>query len=241
MLHRRESTDRWGASRVHPGLIDAASARGHALRPQWLARGAPILLLALAGGGLAASADSTAADAGEVATGADVSTSPMVQAVIVRIDAGDFAGAESAIAAALPAATPADALALQFQRERMRRIRLDFDQDAAAVQAHLRREIPDLGDAEFARWDAQGQFERKDIDGKRLYFNRAASNLFRIDAQARGRRAQPKPFTASPLESANPHHREVVALARANIRPSPTSATTRCTPAMPTAASRRCC
>src|SRR5690606_33757379 len=54
-------------------------------------------------------------------------------------------------------------------------------------------------------------FERMDIDGQRLYFDRTASNLFRISAEARSRRADPKPFVDSPLESVHPHHRAVVA------------------------------
>jgi transglutaminase-like putative cysteine protease len=101
------------------------------------------------------------------------------------------------------------------EAERMRRIRLDFDQTRAQVFERVRRQVPDLTEAEFDRWDAAGLFERMDIDGERRYFNRTASNLFRISAEARARRADPKPFTASPLESAHPHHREVVAAARA--------------------------
>src|SRR3546814_6091873 len=54
-----------------------------------------------------------------------------------------------------------------------------------------------------------------EIGGERRYFNRTASNLFRISAEARARRADPKPFVESPLEAAHPHHREVVAAARA--------------------------
>jgi transglutaminase-like putative cysteine protease len=138
-----------------------------------------------------------------------------VVAVTALVDRGDFAGANAAIDAARPAATPIDRRVLDFQRERMRRILLDFTQDAAQVRARLRKDIPDLTDAEFARWDAQGLLERMDIDGKRLYFNRTASNLFRISAEARARRADPKPFGGSPLESANPHHRDAVAASRA--------------------------
>ncbi|MEO5565725.1 MAG: transglutaminase domain-containing protein, partial [Luteimonas sp.] len=153
--------------------------------------------------------------ASTIAAGADVSTAPAVQAVIFNVDAGDFAGAEAAIAAALPSASAADARVLQFQRERMRRILLDFTEDSDAVAARLRKQVPGLTDAEFARWDAQGLLEHMQIDGRRLYFNRTASNLFRISAEARALRADPQPFTASPLESANPIHREVVAQARA--------------------------
>jgi transglutaminase-like putative cysteine protease len=178
----------------------------------------PLLLLALMGRGLAVPAQHlTDTGMDEVAAGAQVSDDAGVQAVIARVDAGDFKGAEAAIAQALAtSSTTADARnALLFQRERMRRILLDFDQTAEQVQARVRREIPDLGDAEFARWDAQGLFERMDIDGRRLYFNRTGSNLFRISGEARARRADPKPFVESPLESANPHHRQVVAAARA--------------------------
>ncbi len=151
-----------------------------------------------------------------VAVGAERSDSPVVQAVIAQIDRGDFAGADSAIEAALPDASPLDARVLAFQRERMRRIALDFNQDSTQVHERLRKQIPDLSDAEFARWDGQGLLERMDIDGKRRYFNRAASNLFRLSAEARARRADPKPFIESPLESVNPHHRAVIEAARAS-------------------------
>lgn len=123
-----------------------------------------------------------------VAMGAEYSENPVVQAVIVRIDRSDFAGARVAIETAMPKATPLDARVLAFQRERMRRIALDFDQDATQVRERLRKQISDITDAEFARWDGQGLLEHMDIDGKRLYFNRAASNLFRLSAEARARR-----------------------------------------------------
>lgn len=204
---------------MHVEPIEGPSVKAHPGRQRQLLRCVPLLLLGVAGVCLAnplavKGPPSTLPVRTEDMAGAEVSASTSVQKIIARIDSGDFAGAKAAIAAALPAATPLDARVLEYQRERMRRIRLDFDQDAVAVQARVRREIPDLSEAEFARWDAQGLFERMDIDGRRLYFNRTASNLFQISEEARARRAHPKPFTASPLESANPHHREVVALAR---------------------------
>ncbi|MEO6154520.1 MAG: transglutaminase domain-containing protein [Thermomonas sp.] len=153
-------------------------------------------------------------DQAPVAKGAEYSDNPTVQAVIARIDRGEFAGAGNAIDAAMPQASPLEAHLLAFQRERMRRITLDFDQDATQVRERLRKQIPDLGDAEFARWDGQGLLEHMDIDGKRLYFNRAASNLFQLSAEARTRRANPKPFVGSPLESTNPHHSAVIEKAR---------------------------
>lgn len=165
-------------------------------------------------------ARSVAIDSDAVAVGAEHSDSPLVRAVIARIDRGDFAGARSAIESALPDASPLDARVLAFQRERMRRILLDFDQDASAVRERLRKQIPDLTDAEFVQWDAQGLLEHIDIDGNRLYFNRAASNLFRLSADARSRRADPKPFVESPIETINPHHLAVIEAARATHRDS---------------------
>lgn len=131
--------------------------------------------------------------------------------VIAAIDAGQFAAAEAAIGEALQAEGLADETrdALLFQRERMRRILLDFTLAAAAVKARLRRQIPDLTDAEFARWDAQGLFERQVIDGQLLYFNRSPSNLFRLSGEARARRAEQTPLVDGPMETPNDYHRAV--------------------------------
>src|SRR5690606_21096977 len=142
----------------------------------------------------------------------DVAARLMAPAAIVAlVDAGDFAGAEAAIAAALAAdPAPREREALEFQRERMRRIRLDFALDAEAVKARLRRDIPDLADADFERWDAAGLLEARVIGGERRWFNRAASNLSRLSAEARDRRATPLRFHDSPFETGlHPHHVEV--------------------------------
>lgn len=132
--------------------------------------------------------------------------------IVDLVDAGDFKGAEAAIAAALdaPALGSDQRTALEFQRERMRRILLDFRLDEAAAKERLRRDIPDMGDADFARWDAEGLLEARVIDGERRWFNRAPSNLFRLSAEARERRATPLVFYDSPLElEQRPHHAEV--------------------------------
>ena len=144
------------------------------------------------------------------AAGADTSV------VASQVDSGQFRAAETAIAQALARADidTATRRDLEFQRERMRRILLDFTLDADAVKARLRRDIPDLRDSEFADWDARGLLERQVIDGRVLYFKRSPSNLFRLGADARARRANDAPATDGPMESANAHHREVVDAAR---------------------------
>src|SRR3546814_15808980 len=70
----------------------------------------------------------------------------------------------------------------------MRRILLDFTLDESEVEARVRKQIPDLTDAEFAKWRDAGLFERQVIDGRPLYFNRSPSNLFRLSDEALARR-----------------------------------------------------
>lgn len=138
--------------------------------------------------------------------------------VATLVDAGRFAEAEQAIDAALgrPGVDAATAEALRFERERMRRILLDFTLTADEVQARVRKQVPDLTDAEFQAWDAAGLFERMAIDGRTLYFNRSPSNLFRLSETALARRARQTPLFEGPMEVPNAHHREVVEAAVAS-------------------------
>lgn len=136
---------------------------------------------------------------------------------MAQIDAGHFKQADAAIEQALaqPGLSTQARQDWLFQRERMRRILLDFTLDADAVKARVRKQIPDLTDAEFARWDAAGLFEHQTIDGRTLYFKRSPGNLFRLSAEARGRRQDQTPLTDGPMESLNDYHRQVRAAALA--------------------------
>ncbi|MGE6333740.1 transglutaminase-like domain-containing protein [Stenotrophomonas sp. NPDC077659] len=135
--------------------------------------------------------------------------------LIDLVDAGRFAQADALFAAGGLPATAA------WQRERMRRIRLDFSLDEAAAKAAVRRWIPDLTDAEFARWDQLGLIEHLDIDGTRGYFKRAPSNLFLLSDEARARRRADAPMPApGPNEVLNAHHARVVAAAAQSGRTS---------------------
>jgi len=137
--------------------------------------------------------------------------------VVAQIDAGQFASATAQIGQVLaqPAIDAKLRESLEFQRERMRRILLDFTLSEDDVKARLRKQIPDLRDDEFAKWDGDGLLERRVIDGRVLYFSRSPSNLFRLSHEALARRKEQTPLVNSPLESPNPHHREVVDAARA--------------------------
>lgn len=136
---------------------------------------------------------------------------PGPPAIVAQIDHGQFEAARLAIEQALakPDLTPQAREALSFQRERMRRIRLDFTLTAEQAKARIRKQIPDLSDAEFARWDEAGLLEHMVIDGRTRYFSRAPSNLYRLSAEARARRAVQTPITDGPNQTLNDHHRAV--------------------------------
>jgi len=142
---------------------------------------------------------------------AGTASNPPLTPIIAQIDAGHFQAADTAITDALAQAGLSAEIrtALAFQRERMRRILLDFTLGADDVKAHVRKEIPDLTDAEFAKWNAAGLFEHQVIDGKTLYFKRSLGNLFRLSAEAVARRAVQTPITDGPMASLNEHQRAI--------------------------------
>jgi transglutaminase-like putative cysteine protease len=136
------------------------------------------------------------------------------------VDRGDFKAAAAQIERTLaaPGLEPGERRALEFERERMRRILLDFSLSEAEARERVRKQIPDLKEQEFAAWAAAGLLEHRVIDGRPRYFNRSPSNLFRLSAEAAARRRAPTPFTEGPMERANAHHREIRDLALASGR-----------------------
>ena len=124
-----------------------------------------------------------------------------LNSVVSMITVGQFHAAEIRIDAELkqPELPPDTRRAFEFQRERMVRMRYDFNLTADQVKSKLREQIPDLADSDFARWDAQGLLEHLAIDGERVYFKRSPSNLFRLSAQARARSTGPASFVDSGL------------------------------------------
>ena len=148
-----------------------------------------------------------------------------VQHAIALIDAGQFKSADADITKALaePGLPTGTRDELLFQRERMRRILIDFTLDADAAKARIRKQVPDLSDAEFTRWDRQGLLEHMVIDGRTLYFKRAPNNLFLLSKEAASRRSKPSPSNDDPMETLNEHHRatraEALATHRTSITP----------------------
>jgi transglutaminase-like putative cysteine protease len=145
-----------------------------------------------------------------------------VNSITDLITSGQFQTAQTRIDAVLkePAVSPDARRALEFQHERMQRMRADFKLTADDVKQRVRQQIPDLTDAEFERWDAHGLFEHMVIDGEKMYFARSPSNLFRLSAEAEARRNVRTPFTHSDTEQISEYHRAVIEQANATGRSS---------------------
>ena len=79
---------------------------------------------------------------------------------------------------------------LNVRKDIMHRIRLDFGKDRTAVMEYIRQYYPDVNDEMLTQWENAGTLEYKIIDGEKWYYNRAATNLFRLDSEAIIRKAE---------------------------------------------------
>lgn len=84
-----------------------------------------------------------------------------------------------------PGMDPVDRLALEFEIERLDRIRKDFTKTKDDVVKYIRKYIPDVSDEDLKRWEKEKSLEFRIIDGKKWYFSIAAPNLFRINKEAK--------------------------------------------------------
>ncbi|HOH09287.1 MAG TPA: transglutaminase domain-containing protein, partial [bacterium] len=103
------------------------------------------------------------------------------------IDQGEFTRAGLLIAERLkePGLSPAERAGLEFEIERMARIRKDFVRNEAEVVEFIKIYIPDVDSARLAAWEAEKSLEMMRIDGEKRYFKYAARNLFRINKACR--------------------------------------------------------
>ena len=87
----------------------------------------------------------------------------------------------------LPASTVYD---LNVRKDIMHRIRLDFGKDKTSILEYISKYYPDVDDEMLTQWEKSKALEHKIIDGEKWYYNRAASNLFRLDKAAIARKAE---------------------------------------------------
>jgi transglutaminase-like putative cysteine protease len=78
-----------------------------------------------------------------------------------------------------------DKLDLLFEKERLDRIKIDFNKTAEDVLKFINKYYPDVKEKDLVKWENDGSLEFKVIDGKKWYFSRSAPNLFRINKEAK--------------------------------------------------------
>lgn len=85
--------------------------------------------------------------------------------------------------------------AVEFEIERMRRIRLDYTLNDRDVFDGIRKRVPDFTREEFERLEREGHFDVQVIDGSKLFMNSSVRNAFlRLpDLRRRDRDRQPDP------------------------------------------------
>lgn len=107
--------------------------------------------------------------------------------IFAKIDNGSFSAAIDMIDSvlALDELTISDELLLNFELERMNRIRLDFKKTKIDIIEYTKNYLPEVTEEMLDGWERDGSLEFKIIDGEKLYFNRAHTNLFRINKELR--------------------------------------------------------
>jgi transglutaminase-like putative cysteine protease len=81
---------------------------------------------------------------------------------------------------------------LEFELDRLDRIKKDFALSKADLYGELEKSVADLTAAEFEQWIHEGRFDSREIDGERFFMDASLSNLFFRYPQLSARRRPPK-------------------------------------------------
>mgnify|MGYP002639576397 CR=1 FL=1 len=116
-----------------------------------------------------------------------VSCQPKSPDINSLIENGEYTDAEKKIKQSIKSDNISDEekSELQFKIERMNRIRKDFSKTSEEVLNYIKKYYPEVIEKDLLEWEVDGSLEYKIIDREKFYFNRAASNLFRINSAAR--------------------------------------------------------
>ncbi len=110
---------------------------------------------------------------------------------------GEFREAAGVLAGALQRKDlPAGDLAkLEFELDRLERIRKDYPYTKEALFNELKKAVKDLTAEEFEKWNAEGRFDKRKIDGELRFMGSSVSNLFFRYPELNPRRIPPKDTT----------------------------------------------
>ena len=74
--------------------------------------------------------------------------------------------------------SPANRKQLEFELDRLRRIKLDFPYTKSGLFDELKKSVQNLSAQEYEGWVREGRFDSREIDGQRFFMVASVSNLF---------------------------------------------------------------
>lgn len=109
---------------------------------------------------------------------------------------------------------------LNARKEILDRIALDFDKDLPSVLNYVKKYYPEADEAFLRSYEKEGSLQMMVIDGKKWYFDRGATNMFRINEEARKRKQEiDPPSTDKTGEVLKVHLPQVIQKARETGNP----------------------
>jgi hypothetical protein len=103
-----------------------------------------------------------------------------------EISSGNFTKAEEMINNKIKDKTISDTEKwdLNFQIDKMERIRLDFRKTREEIKTAIKKYYHDISEEQIDMWEKQKHLEMRIIDGEKRYFKNAVANLFRVNKEA---------------------------------------------------------
>lgn len=111
---------------------------------------------------------------------------------------GDFKEAGALLSKALETKSldPAQKKQLEFDLDRLDRIKKDFPFTKDSLYDALKISVKDLTPAEYDQWVKQGRFDSREIDGTRYFMGDSVRNLFFRYTELLARRTPPKSLSS---------------------------------------------
>jgi transglutaminase-like putative cysteine protease len=80
---------------------------------------------------------------------------------------------------------------LEFELDRLERIKKDFPYTQDALFAELKKSVKDLSEKEYETWVKEGRFDSREINGQRFFMTSSVRNLFFRYPELNPRRVRP--------------------------------------------------
>jgi transglutaminase-like putative cysteine protease len=111
---------------------------------------------------------------------------------------GQFKDAAAQLTAALEqkSLSTADNKRLQFELDRLERIRKDYPWSQESLFLELQKSVKDLSREEYETWVREGRFDSREIDGAKSFMASSVANLFWRYPELTARRLPPKDTSA---------------------------------------------